>query len=416
FSFNEEGRQEAGLDEDFIQELKVCARSKGRTPNVFWFNPGAEESLVPGWRGADSPAAQQVGRDLALLPAYLARREDVVIVPEIPSTEFLRGLMEAGVELPELVAEHEIEGVADRKLHELRPWARTPDALPVIERLGQPCELTAPELFSKGTHAHFLANLLGRSESPILSGAGEVGRVVSSEEEVRGWLEETTAAECVLKAPFSTAGRERLIRRCADPPSPGELAWIEAVLDAQGCLVIEPWLERVLDFSLHYDFRREDGLRRRGQVVLTNRRQGQFGSATVADRITDFLDEPSRRSLFAGASRRGHLGEFIEDSLEPALVGLLEEHGYHGPLGVDAFLYRGKDGDLRFKPVVEINPRYTMGRVAIELARIRRFKTRATLTIAKASVPPPGGAIRLTPGNPKTRFAAYTDCQNSLPK
>ena len=40
-----------------------------------------------------------------------------------------------------------------------------------------------------------------------------------------------------------------------------------------------------------------------------------------------------------------------------------------GPLGIDAFVYRDAAGAPRLKPIVEINPRYTMGRVTVELMR-----------------------------------------------
>lgn len=406
FAFNEEGRREAGLDEEFIRELRVFSQSKGRTPNVFWFNPGAEESLVADWFGTDSPAAQQVKRDLALLPAFLARREDVVIVPELPPTEHRTRLLEAGIELPEFVASADLGTVAERKLHELRPWARTPDAGSVIERMGLPCVLTAPELFSKSRHAELLGKLVSKSELPLLCPREVVGTVLHSSLEVRAWLGGDKVGECVLKAPFSTAGRERLIRRCAEPLSESEAEWIEATLRVQGELVAEPWLERLLDFSIQYDFRKEDGLRRRGLVVLGNTRQGQFKTATVADRFTDFLDEQTRRALFAGSSSRGFVVEFFEDVLEPALAALLTEHGYFGPLGVDAFLYR-EQGEVRLKPLVEINPRFTMGRVAIELGRFTSSRAATTLTIQKASLVPPERALRLTPDRPGTRFAAY---------
>ena len=38
-------------------------------------------------------------------------------------------------------------------------------------------------------------------------------------------------------------------------------------------------------------------------------------------------------------------------------------------MGIDAFVARAADGHCRLKPVVEINPRYTMGRLTIELMR-----------------------------------------------
>ena len=42
---------------------------------------------------------------------------------------------------------------------------------------------------------------------------------------------------------------------------------------------------------------------------------------------------------------------------------------YLGPVGIDAFAYRDADGKIRLKPVVEINPRYTMGRLTVELMK-----------------------------------------------
>jgi hypothetical protein len=55
------------------------------------------------------------------------------------------------------------------------------------------------------------------------------------------------------------------------------------------------------------------------------------------------------------------------------IFALLEEelHGvnYLGPVGIDAFAYRDVDGKIRLKPIVEINPRYTMGRVTVELMK-----------------------------------------------
>ena len=40
-----------------------------------------------------------------------------------------------------------------------------------------------------------------------------------------------------------------------------------------------------------------------------------------------------------------------------------------GPVGIDAFVYRDATSVTRLKPVVEINPRYTMGRVLVELMK-----------------------------------------------
>ena len=404
FSFNEEGRRGAGLDEEFIRELRVYAQSKGRTPNVFWFNPGAEESLVSSG-AASTRAARQMECDLALLPAYLARHEDVVIVPEMPPTAFLTQLLDAGIELPEIVSADRVPEIGERKLHELRPWARTPDAQPMIDKLGRDCPQARRELFSKALHAGFLRSLLESASNPMLCPPECVGETVCSTGAVETWMESSSFPECVVKAPFSTAGRDRVICRVAEGVPAGLQARIGDMIDRQGELVIEPWLQRLVDFSVHYDM--ADGeLRRRGLVVVENTDRGQFRRATVADRFTDFLEEEVRPLLFEGASRRGHLIDFLEDVLEPGLASLLGKHHYTGPVGLDAFLYQDREGAVRWKPVVEINPRYTMGRVALELARFTPSHAQTSLTIAPVGKGPPG-ALCLTPCFAETRWAAF---------
>ncbi len=404
FSFNEEGRRGAGLDEEFIRELRVYAQSKGRTPNVFWFNPGAEESLVSSG-AASTRAARQMECDLALLPAYLARHEDVVIVPEMPPTAFLTQLLDAGIELPEIVSADRVPEIGERKLHELRPWARTPDAQPMIDKLGRDCPQARRELFSKALHAGFLRSLLESASNPMLCPPECVGETVCSAGAVETWMESSSFPECVVKAPFSTAGRDRVICRVAEGVPAGLQARIGDMIDRQGELVIEPWLQRLVDFSVHYDM--ADGeLRRRGLVVMENTDRGQFRRATVADRFTDFLEEEVRPLLFEGASRRGHLIDFLEDVLEPGLASLLGKHHYTGPVGMDAFLYQDREGAVRWKPVVEINPRYTMGRVALELARFTPSHAQTSLTIAPVGKGPPG-ALCLTPCFAETRWAAF---------
>ena len=404
FSFNEEGRRGAGLDEEFIRELRVYAQSKGRTPNVFWFNPGAEESLVSSG-AASTRAARQMECDLALLPAYLARHEDVVIVPEMPPTAFLTQLLDAGIELPEIVSADRVPEIGERKLHELRPWARTPDAQPMIDKLGRDCPQARRELFSKALHAGFLRSLLESASNPMLCPPECVGETVCSAGAVETWMESSSFPECVVKAPFSTAGRDRVICRVAEGVPAGLQARIGDMIDRQGELVIEPWLQRLVDFSVHYDM--ADGeLRRRGLVVVENTDRGQFRRATVADRFTDFLEEEVRPLLFEGASRRGHLIDFLEDVLEPGLASLLGKHHYTGPVGMDAFLYQDREGAVRWKPVVEINPRYTMGRVALELARFTPSHAQTSLTIAPVGKGPPG-ALCLTPCFAETRWAAF---------
>ena len=177
---------------------------------MFWFNPGGEESLV-GARPNPSRATLEIERDLALLPAYLARREDVVMMPSMPATDFLAGLLDAGLELPELVTLERIPEIRKRKIHGIRPWAHTPDAESLIQKMGVDAAPVSRDLFSKASHADFLKKLIEGHSCSFLCKPDCVGAQVSSVEEIESWVANSAYPFCVLKAPFSTAGRERVI-------------------------------------------------------------------------------------------------------------------------------------------------------------------------------------------------------------
>jgi hypothetical protein len=65
----------------------------------------------------------------------------------------------------------------------------------------------------------------------------------------------------------------------------------------------------------------------------------------------------------------GNKLQLLYEGIFAALETELRAVNFLGPLGIDAFIYRDAAGDRRLKPIVEINPRYTMGRVTVELMK-----------------------------------------------
>ncbi len=57
----------------------------------------------------------------------------------------------------------------------------------------------------------------------------------------------------------------------------------------------------------------------------------------------------------------------VREWLELRLAASLQERHFCGYFGVDAFVFRDARGHLKFKPLVELNPRVTMGHVALAL-------------------------------------------------
>jgi len=143
--------------------------------------------------------------------------------------------------------------------------------------------------------------------------------------------------------------------------------WILNAVENKKQLVVEPWLERVLDFSVQLEMA-DEGLKLCGYTGLINDARGQFQANVAlpghqkkipANLIALFPEPPD-------IAQRLH-------AIYADIFALLEEElrraNFSGPLGIDAFAYRDADEKVRLKPIVEINPRYTMGRVTVELMK-----------------------------------------------
>ena len=160
-------------------------------------------------------------------------------------------------------------------------------------------------------------------------------RVIESVDDLGGeWPE-----RWVAKAVWSAAGRDRA--RGEGPPT-GELrARVANLIARAGAIVVEPWLERVLDVGVC----------------------GFVGSKPLPPH-TLLVDE-----------RGGFLGiDLREPELPPGTRELLEtiaalagkellRADYLGPYTIDAFVYRGPHGPA-LHALCELNARYTFGHVA----------------------------------------------------
>lgn len=394
---NEAGRRAAGLDAEFIHQLSVFSKSKGRTPIVHLFNPLAEGFIGQG--RSFSPVKHQalLTSDLATLPQFLCKQDDIVLVPQRPRPEFLETLLQSGFPLPEFVelgdrsnadskkqATDALKELSQRKLGGLRPWAWGPDSLDLLaplfgsvtadHRTADHCfNPGIAALYSKAWSAKQLGQLLEPS-GPLAKMEGlcsreEVGIEVHQEDEAFELIARLRARgqhRLVVKEALGLAGSNS-VRLWEPEILESQTRWIQKALSQGRSLVIEPWLERVVDFSVQLEM--TDGvLKLCGYTGLLNDPRGQFIGNWAAPGWQ--RSPPAFATWIPGAPadltpRLQTLYEQIRRSLEPELARC----GFEGPLGIDAFLYRTPAGECRVKPIVEINPRYTMGRLTLELMR-----------------------------------------------
>jgi uncharacterized ferritin-like protein (DUF455 family) len=381
FNLNVAGRQAAGLDEHFIAELNVFSQSKGRTPSVFVFNPFAEGLIAEGKKFNPTKHQAQLARDLENLPQFMCRQDDIVLVGKKPSVEFLSGIKQAGFPLPEFVGLSDAKNLSQRKLGALRPWAWSPDSFELLQPLFASVtgekrvdenrfNKKIAELYSKSWSAQFLKSVIGNRQSAIsnwLCSEDEIGVAVNSLAEAKDAIAKIRARghhKIVVKESFGVAGSNAL--RLFEPEVlPTQLRWLENHFAHKRELVIEPWLERLMDFSVQLEMT-ERGLKLCGFTGLVNDARGQFVANFAESHFHKRI--PSRViSLFeARADISGLLLEFYGELFSQLETELRAAH-FSGAIGIDAFVYRDANGNTKLKPIVEINPRYTMGRVLVEL-------------------------------------------------
>ena len=386
FALNVDGRRAAGLDPQFIAELDVYSHSKGRTPSVFVFNPFAEGRIAQGSSFTPVKHQAQLAQDLANLPQFLCRQDDIVLVPRRPSIEFLSDLKQSGFALPEFVElkNGRIDpagGIAQRKLGTLRPWAWGPDSVELLSPLFDSVtgedrssnhrfsEKTA-QIYSKAWSADLLRQFLSATEPvPWLCTRHEVGVSVETFGDALDAIAAIRARghhRVVVKEALGLAG-QNAIRLWEPQLSDAQRRWMTRACEHGRALVIEPWLEREMDFSVQLEMTSR-GLKLCGYTTLINDRRGQFQANGAAPNhgqrlpgaVAAFFREPRDISARLHAAY-AEIFTLIEAGLRAA--------DYLGPVGIDAFVYRTSLGEYRLKPIVEINPRYTMGRLMVELMK-----------------------------------------------
>lgn len=420
-TFNEEGRRAAGFDSDYIEHLSLFERSKGRTPNIFYFNPDAEHR-VASWPGSFQPNKNQisVSRDLELLCAFLARKDDVLLLRRRPGDSHLAKLKRCGLTVPEIET-LDSKGrlgsdnlIVQRKIHRLRPWSIAPDlgelfaplATPAAgDPVGRSWTTSTRSLFSKVDQVRSLGRWMGTSY-PCRSTAEMESALIE--------LRNQGFPEALLKRAFSTAG-SGMMRVGTDSSGALSRLHLSQKIAAEGGLLVEPAHDRVFDFSVQYQI--EAGVARRiGFVEQIISPKGVYRGSICQIKFCRDLDSGLARFLM------GEALPIYEDGF-PLALALGEwagARGYEGPLGIDAYVYCNQDGHLCLRPVCEVNPRYTMGRIAHELRHRIAPGRGLKLEILRAEAPSDnsdsvildekgrlaGGTVMLTEINDETLFSA----------
>jgi len=378
--------REAGLDEDFIAKLSVYSQSRGRKPTLYWFNSNAEFSALAQQSERNyQPTGKEraIEQDLELLMIAACKQDDMLVMRQTPSVEHLETLKQAGLILPELIQEDAPE-LAERKLGGMIPWAWSQDAsvklapyqeqvTPSVIHQWQPPH--NPETFSKHLGLKLRKALEMRAEHVVCT----------SYQDALSLLKDTVH-NLRLKLPFSCSGRGQFRYTKSKGITSALEKYLTHGFKSQGEIIIEPERNKICDLSIHYDLEKAAPARLKGFCVVENTDSGQFLAAHASRKWSALLPPEILEFLFTKTDFQTLYHETIPSTLTTILPD------YTGALGIDAMVYRKNDGSLALEPVVEVNARYTMGRLALNLRKQLNSHS-VSLQILPKNMPAPSGGI-----------------------
>lgn len=352
--FSADSRIQAGFSQDFVERLRIAGGSRGRVPDYFFFNPQCE---IEGELTTLPKTLQTKISDLAPLMVWFTQEDDVLELPGTPSLEWQKKIFELKGELPEFVTSVE-ETKRFVAFDELKPWGWGRSAWKKLELIKD--KTRRPPSFDARLHSDQLFSKAWWKKELSLAGMSP-GWVIDGNHTYQDWKQKISndsknaVVKYLAKAAMGTSGRGHFIlESTALPKALPEGTW-----------VIEPYYEKVIDFSTQYELMRDGRLKTWEPRFFATDTRFQYRGSYVGNwgyhssREAEFQVLQSSKAVL----RKSH----------QKVVEILSQQNYCGPFGIDSMICRDPAGVLSVVPVIEVNARYTMGRVALELeAALRR--------------------------------------------
>ena len=355
FFFSAESRKRAGMSDAFIESVRIAGGSRGKVPNYFFFNPQAELEREK----TELPRSlKQKVDELAPVMLWLAREEDVVELPREPELSYLSQVFDFKGALPEIFIPDGDHSVPERGRYvafdQFIPWAWSKSAWLKLRSLN--AEVRVPPVFDEELHSEqlfskkFWADELCKYYEYY--GLCKNGLGVSA-------LVPPQFDEVLIKRAYGTSGRGHLKipRELLD--SPGIQKKIQQIRARNEDVVIEAYYPKVCDFSIQYELDQEGRLTEFEPRFFQVDPLFQYQGAILgrADEHSFFKESQALLDQQLSEIKKAHA----------PVISLLREKKYAGPFGVDALIYRLPNGPLQIAPIIEVNARFTMGRVALEI-------------------------------------------------
>lgn len=311
---------------------------------LYLFNPENDMALASGSPYYMAPAnIKKMAADLAALPAWYAPAGSDVLLADARQREWMEKecrLQPAAGWQTEMFPYY----------NKVYPWGWNPYLLRTLKEAGFSDNglLTEDEM-------HRVRMLSGRQTAvgllPCLRMEGTLGEsfVFSDFEKLLAFLEGDE--EVLLKSPWSGSGKGiQKVKGRLEPPVYG---WAKRIVHSQGCIVTEPFYQKVVDFAMEFHAD-EEGVSFVGYSLFEADCRGIYKENVLASDA--FIEETlvSYVPLDVLVAVR----EKCQEELEKTMTGV-----YQGYFGVDMMVCK-EGGGYKVHPCVEINLRMNMGLVS----------------------------------------------------
>lgn len=403
--FAREARQLAGIEGQFMDEMIFYPEAKTRAARILWYNPDCEAELAAGNGYMPPQEHKLLMRDFAMLPIFLGKEGDVIVTHKTPSRAFREQCVELGLARPYWLESTDVRDpdwtrMPEVKVQGFSPWGWSAKARQHALRLKETYEATyndfIPEesLLQKIFSKHELPAIrksfrdTNLQHIPLLGDDAALGVLCTSVEDVLE-LHKRVASEwqrpIVVKVPYSAAGQGTIRLRVGEEPSASQLGWLAKMVKHYSQVMVEPWYERTVDVSFQFSI--HDKIELLGPTRFYTDQRGQYGGHWLGQLFKDISQEEQKR-LYRPRSQGESLMSMAEKGARHAATWLFQQ-GFRGLCGVDTFFYQDplQADTWRVQAIGEINPRHTMGHVALCLqSLIQKGHAALWVTLAKPTL------------------------------
>lgn len=313
-------------------------------------------------------AGRQLRSDLCWLPAIWSEEGDVVLVEDVEYALLAQKKAGVGrkgirfVNMRDRNAVLQLNAMAE----EVCPWGWDRNIVHILNKSGiDRSKMPSPEsleFFREVSDRRTSSMLLADIRKDIGGLCGEAHVLTEFPDLLRHvamW------DKVVLKSPWSSSGRG--VRYVSDI-SETTKRWVMKVLRTMGHIMVEPMLDKILDFGMEYNVLSNGEVEYCGLSLFKTVHGAYEGSIlALEEEKEELLERYVDKQLLLDVQR------YIASWMKEKLNGR-----YHGPFGVDMMIVRTVDNagtpHIAIDPCVEINLRRTMGHVALSLSPTERGK------------------------------------------